>query len=119
MKRRSSLIIGRTPLSAEAFERIVREARARRADALGRGIGIAIKAVFTAWRRCADAIEQGRRMRALASLDDRRLAAMGITRAMVPAVVLGWEIDDTGSPAEFPPVATDEDTVPAPDRAAA
>jgi len=119
MNRRSRLTVDSAPLSAEELDRIVRAARARHSAAVGRGVGIAIELVFRTWRRCAAAIEQGRRMRALASLDDRRLAAMGITRRMVPALVLGWEIDSTASPAEVPPVATDENTVPAPDRAAA
>jgi hypothetical protein len=106
-------------MSAEDVERIIRQARAMRAAALGQGIGISIKAIATAWRRCAAAIEQGRQMYMLASLDNRRLAAMGINRAMVPALVLGWTTESSASPVEMPLVATNENNAPAPDRAAA
>ncbi len=119
MKPKSSLTTDNPPMSAEDVERIIRLARARRVAALGQAIGSSIKTLVKGWQRIATAIDHGRQMQALASFDNRRLAAMGITRDMVLAVVLGWHDDKPEPPVNKQTVASNENNVPPHNRAAA
>ena len=104
MIQRHSPDTDQSSVSADEIERIIRQARARRANALGQAIAMLGKAIVAAWRRLETAMEDGRRLKALASLDNRRLAAMGLTRAMVPAAVLGWDTDAPVAVADTLPV---------------
>jgi len=71
-------------------ERIIRRARMERNAALGRAIRFGVLAVAGALGRLTRAIGEALQLRALAMLDDRELAALGLDRGDIPALVFGW-----------------------------
>lgn len=78
-------------MSYDDFERLMRHARAERDAALGRAIRSAFLGLAEGYGHLTRAIEEALRFRALAMLDDRRLAALGLERKNLPAFVYGWK----------------------------
>jgi hypothetical protein len=93
MQQRDTSHDKRASLSPGEVEAILRRACAERDAALGRAIGAVCRAVAGVFRRFRRAVDDAYRLQALATLDDRRLAALGVARSDLPGIVYGWTPD--------------------------
>lgn len=91
MKQKDNFDFDKGFLSYDDVEKIVRRAQAERDAAIGGGVRSAFLSVVGGIRRFANAIEEARRLRALATLDEHKLMALGIDRLNLVAFVYGWK----------------------------
>ena len=113
MKREDGFNFDREFMSYDDVERIVRRARAKRDAALGRAIRSVVLTIAGGYGRLIRAIEEALQLRALAMLDDRQLAALGLDRLNLPAFVYGWK---SAEPTLVEPVVVTSDIEASPIR---
>jgi uncharacterized protein YjiS (DUF1127 family) len=87
MTQRNRFHEERSALTSEETDAVVRRARV---SALGQSFGALLRGLWAFQGNFRRAVDQAYRLRALASLDDNALSALGLARADLPGIVYGW-----------------------------
>lgn len=91
MKQKISFDFERDIMSYDEIDKIVERARAQRDVAFGRSIRSSILGIAKGFRRFFRAIDEAGRLSALAMMNERQLAAIGLNRQNLTAMVYGWK----------------------------